>query len=95
MVSLILPLCQLPSALCLHSSAFDLNLILCCYVNHTDEIQVGRINNIANRYFERVLFPGQRLLFEAPKSAELEIYSSSFSTALLARIRCETLALAK
>ena len=67
-------------------------MILCCYINYTNEIQIGRISNIADWYLERVVFPGQRLLFEAPKSAELEIYSSSFSTAILAqRIRCETL----
>ncbi len=67
-------------------------MILCCYVNYTNEIQIGRISNVADWYLERVVFPGQRLLFEAPTSAELEIYSSSFSTAILARrIRCETL----
>lgn len=67
-------------------------MILCCYVNHTDKVQIGRISNIADWYFERVVFPGQRLLFEAPNSAELEIYTSSFSTALLARrIKCDNL----
>ena len=67
-------------------------MILCCYINYTNEIQIGRISNIADWYLERVVFPGQRLLFEAPKAAELEIYSNSFSTAILAqRIRCETL----
>ena len=40
--------------------------ILCCYVNATSKIQIARISNIANWYFERVVFPGQRLVFEAP-----------------------------
>jgi hypothetical protein len=67
-------------------------MILCCYVNHTDKVQIGRISNVADWYLERVIFPGQRLLFEAPNSAELEIYTNSFSTALLAqRIKCESL----
>ncbi len=67
-------------------------MILCCYVNHTDKIQVGRISNVRDWYFERVVFPGQHLLFEAPNSAELEIYTSTFSTALLEqKIKCDNL----
>ena len=63
---------------------------LCCYVNNSNNIQVARITNIDRWYFERVVFPGQRLLFEAPRSAELEIFTGSFSTALLSqRIKCE------
>jgi hypothetical protein len=68
--------------------------ILCCYVNNTSQIQIGRIANTANYYLERVVFPGQRLLFEAPPQAELEIYTNSFSSALLSqKLRCESLAL--
>ncbi len=67
-------------------------MILCCYINHTDKVQIGRISNVTDWYFERVVFPGERLLFEAPDSAELEIYTSRFSTALLAqRIKCDNL----
>ena len=65
----------------------------CCYINHTAQIQVGRIADVPDWYFERVIFPGQRLLFEAPPHACLEIYTSSLATAMLAeRIRCATLA---
>ena len=46
------------------------NSILCCYVNVTSNIQVARITNIPNWYFERVVFPGQRLMFEALPEAE-------------------------
>jgi hypothetical protein len=68
--------------------------ILCCYVNNTSQIQIGRIANVASHYLERVIFPGQRLLFEAPPQAELEIYTNSFSSALLSqKIRCESIAL--
>jgi hypothetical protein len=67
---------------------------LCCYVNNTSQIQIGRIANVANYYLERVIFPGQRLLFEAPPQAELEIYTNSFSSALLSqKLRCESLVL--
>jgi hypothetical protein len=70
--------------------------ILCCYVNNTNQIQVGRIANVASLYFERVIFPGQRLLFEAPSSAFLEIYTSTIASAVLSeRIRCGTLACLK
>lgn len=66
--------------------------ILCSYTNHTQKVQIGRISNITNWYLERVIFPGQRLVFEAPPQAELEIYTSSFSSAILSeRIRCEQL----
>ena len=51
--------------------------ILCCYVNATSQIQIARITNIPNWYFERVVFPGQRLVFEAHERAVLEIHSNT------------------
>jgi hypothetical protein len=57
--------------------------ILCCYVNATSQIQVARITNVANWYFERVVFPGQRLIFEAIPSALLEIHSGMMASAIL------------
>lgn len=30
--------------------------ILCCYVNATNKIQIARITNVADWYFERVVF---------------------------------------
>lgn len=50
--------------------------ILCSYVNTTSLLQIARISNIPNWYFERVIFPGQRLLFEALPEARLEIYTA-------------------
>lgn len=61
-------------------------LDLCCYMNATRQIQVARIVNIANWSFERVVFPGQRLLFEAPQNALLEIYATDV---LVNTILCE------
>ncbi|WP_421656824.1 DUF1830 domain-containing protein [Leptothermofonsia sp. ETS-13] len=58
--------------------------ILCCYVNGSSKVQVVRITNIPNWYFERVVFPGQRLLFEAPRSAQLEIHTNAIASAILA-----------
>jgi hypothetical protein len=67
---------------------------LCCYVNATSKIQVVRITNIPNWYFERVVFPGQRLVFEAIPQAQLEIHSGMMASAILAdTIPCDRLRL--
>jgi hypothetical protein len=66
--------------------------ILCCYVNATSHIQIARITNIANWYFERVVFPGQRLVFEALPEAQLEIHSGMMASAILSdTIPCDRL----
>jgi hypothetical protein len=66
--------------------------LLCCYVNSTSSIQIARISNINSWYFERVVFPGQRLLFEAPIHAQLEIYTGAMASSILVdRINCEKL----
>ena len=68
--------------------------ILCCYVNATSRIQVVRITNIANWYFERVVFPGQRLMFEALAQAQLEVHTGMMASAILSdRIPCQNLAI--
>lgn len=67
--------------------------ILCCYVNATSKIQVARITNIQNWYFERVVFPGQRLMFEAAPCAQMEIHTGMMASAILSdTIPCERLA---
>lgn len=72
----------------------NLPKILCCYQNNTNQVQIARITNIPDWYFERVIFPGQRLLFEATPSAELEIHSSHMASSILSdRIRCDRLRL--
>jgi hypothetical protein len=58
--------------------------MLCCYVNATSKIQIVRITNIPNWYFERVVFPGQRLVFESVPGAQLEIHSGMMASAILA-----------
>jgi hypothetical protein len=66
--------------------------ILCCYVNATSHIQIARITNIANWYFERVVFPGQRLVFEAMSQALLEIHTGMMASAILSdTIPCDRL----
>ncbi|BAY76160.1 MAG: DUF1830 domain-containing protein [Nostoc sp. ChiSLP01] len=68
--------------------------ILCCYINATSKIQVARISNIPNWYFERVVFPGQRLVFEAPRTAQIEIHTGMMASAILSdTIPCDRLML--
>ncbi|PSF37535.1 hypothetical protein C7H19_10240 [Aphanothece hegewaldii CCALA 016] len=68
--------------------------ILCCYVNATSHIQVVRISNMANWYFERVVFPGQRLVFEALPESLLEIHTGMMCSAILSdTIPCERLSI--
>lgn len=72
------------------------NSILCCYVNATSQIQVARITNIQNWYFERVVFPGQRLMFETFPEALLEIHSGMMASAILSdTIPCKRLCISE
>ena len=67
-------------------------LTLCCYENKTNQIQIGRISNIPSWFFERVIWPGQRLIFEAPLEAELEIHTGETIGAILSeKIGCDRL----
>jgi hypothetical protein len=59
------------------------NFVFCCYVNATSKMQVARITNVPNWYFERVVFPGQRLLFEALPEGNLEIHTGMMASAIL------------
>jgi hypothetical protein len=61
----------------------DSNKIICCYVNATSKIQVVRITNVPNWYFERVVFPGQRLVFEAVAIALLEVHTGMMASAII------------
>lgn len=66
--------------------------ILCCYMNATSKIQVARITNVSDWYFERVVFPGQRLLFETIPRAILEIHTGMMASSILSdSIPCERL----
>jgi hypothetical protein len=66
--------------------------ILCFYINSTSRIQIIRITNIPNLHLERMVFPGQRLMFEAVPEAKLEVYTNESATAILAEvISCQQL----
>lgn len=71
------------------------NVILCSYRNPSPGLRIARISNISQWYFERVIFPGESLLFEAVTGAILEIYSGNdIMTLLVDRIPCNRLQIA-
>ncbi|MFN3360053.1 MAG: DUF1830 domain-containing protein [Pseudanabaenaceae cyanobacterium] len=57
--------------------------ITCLYVNATSKVQVVRITNIPNWYFERVVFPGQNLIFKAVEGSLLEVHTGMMASAIL------------
>ena len=68
------------------------SLILCYYANVSQQIQVVRIGNIPNWYFERVMFPGQRMMFQSWPEAILEIHTGAVASAILSdKIPCYVL----
>jgi hypothetical protein len=70
----------------------DRNVICCCYVNSTSQIQIARITNVHKWYFERVVFPGQKLLFETPDYGHLEIHTGMMASSILSdKIPCQQL----
>jgi hypothetical protein len=60
-----------------------------CY---SSELQIIKFKNIADDNYEKVVFPQQRLLFEALPNSFLEIHRKTFTgTDLVDKIRCQTL----
>ena len=55
-------------------------MILCCYQNHSPKIQIIRSAEGQRPqspwHLERVIFPGQRLMFEAPERSKIRVFSS-------------------
>ncbi|MDJ0703732.1 MAG: DUF1830 domain-containing protein [Leptolyngbyaceae cyanobacterium MO_188.B28] len=70
--------------------------ILCSYSNETPQFQIIRISNIPNCFFERVVFPGRHIVFEAFTDAQLEIHTGAIISAILLDvIPCHLLAIRK
>jgi hypothetical protein len=59
------------------------HLFLGSYTNASNQLQVIRIVNLEGYLFERVMFPGQRILFEAPSNAEIEVYVGQLGQGIL------------
>lgn len=60
--------------------------LLCCYTNRTSRIQILRISDIPDHFFERSVMPQNTVLFEAPSEAHLEIHSSEMVGAILSDV---------
>lgn len=71
---------QILNSLPLHSFLSENTHIFCGYRNQTPHLQIARIANIPNWYFEKVIFPGEHLLFYSLPKAELEIYTNEIVT---------------
>lgn len=70
--------------------------ICCCYDNHTFNFQIIRIVELPTFFFERVVCPGQQLVFEANLNSQLEVHSSSYISSVLSdTIPCCRLALGR
>ena len=51
--------------------------ILCYYTNTTCKMQLIRVNQSLNLNSEKIVFPQQRIFFEATPQGQLEIYTTS------------------
>ena len=60
--------------------------VLCRYTNPTSRIQIIRITNIENWFFERSVMPQGSILFEAYHDAHLEIHTSDMMSAILSDV---------
>ena len=79
---------MLPLPSCNHQS----REILCFYANRTPNPQIVKITNIAGWEFERVVFPGKSILFQAAPEGLAEIYSFRDAIALhFDQIPCQDL----
>jgi hypothetical protein len=59
------------------------DLFLCLHTNITSKIQILRLKTIENLTWERIVFPGERLMFEALPDAELEIKDSEVTSVIV------------
>jgi hypothetical protein len=63
---------------------------LCCYLNNSSQVQVIRVEDV-RAFFERVVLPGQRLLFEAPLHQMLKVYYGRVAVLQVDEIACHEL----
>lgn len=65
---------------------------LCCYTNRTNQLAIIHIKNVPNHYCERVVFPGENFLFEAPLDTQVEIHRYTKTTGIVVdKIECAQL----
>lgn len=62
--------------------------ILCYYINDTADMQIIRLVSESAYYFERIVFPEERVLFEAFLDSYLEIHSPFPDETRITRSEC-------
>jgi hypothetical protein len=66
--------------------------ILCYYFNASSEMQILNLTNSPGLNYNRVVFPQERLLFEAFPNSFLEVHRKTFTgTDLVDKVRCQSL----
>ncbi len=66
--------------------------ITCYYANTSQKLQIVRIDTDSKNSFEKVAFPGERLLFNARRDDRLEVYVATDTQPVLShRIECDRL----
>jgi hypothetical protein len=65
--------------------------ILCYYINDTVDTQIVRMVSDSEYHFERIVFPKERVLFEAFLESYLEIHSPFPEGARITRSECRLL----
>lgn len=64
---------------------------LCYYINDTNNMQIIRLLSVVKCEFERVVFSGERILFNAVPESYLEVYSSLVNEMQSSRMNCKFL----
>ena len=62
-----------------------------CYFNDTSKVAIVRILGLEERHCERVVFPGEKFLFEADNDCELEVTKHAISGIVKDTIPCSKL----
>ena len=65
---------------------------LCCYTNPTRKIQLIKVTNGKHQSLEKIIFPQQKILFEAIPEEQLAVYSEQQGEQMLVEIvSCQNL----
>ena len=65
------------------TSSLKVPTILCSYLNSTNKVQLIRVWNGRNYSLEKIIFPQERILFEATSVGILEIHAKRKGRQLL------------
>ena len=60
--------------------------ILCYYTNSTSKVQIIRVTKAEKLNLEKIIFPRQRVLFEATTEEQLEIHTNQAGKKRIAQI---------